>query len=248
MDSEEKRDESSLKMPQGEETKIDYSALNPPEPMGGQSKPVSTGAVKSPSVPPASPPPSGPLSPPPTPPPTNFEPPHRPIVPFLLMIFLSLIVVMAILVFFSWKGWIKIGQNFWHKSTPTPTASPTSSISLTPSNAASPEIIANVNDQIRKKDLENLQDALKLYFVEKGNYPSTDSVLIKTSDSNSVLAQALVLKYLEKLPDDPLAPSDFYGYKSDGTSFELTCVLEDTSDPDGARSGNLYLYKITNTN
>lgn len=219
----------SLKMPQEEEQRIDYSILNQPEPMGG-----SGGSTERPkSLPQKSSTPS------------HLEPPHRPIVPLLLMVFLALIVVAAVLVFFSWKGWIKIGQNFWQKTTPAPTASPT--VTTSPSIENSPEIIANVNDQARKSDLENIQQALKRYFVDKGSFPSTNGSLVKTSDSESILAKALVPTYLEKLPDDPLAPKDFYGYKSDGASYELTCILEDTSDPAGFKNGDLYLYKITNT-
>src|SRR3989344_1034620 len=158
MDS--KSTESSSKTAE-EEQRIDYSALNQPEPMGGSQRPTSF---------PGSLPPQPKTTTPMSPPSADLEPPHRPIVPFLLMIFLALIVVAAFLVFFSWKGWIKIGQNFWQK-TPAPTASPTLTISPSVSTENSPEIIANINDQARKSDLENIQMALKRYFVDKGKYP-----------------------------------------------------------------------------
>lgn len=243
MDQPNLDEDSSLKMPQDEpdSVQIDYSTLNQPEPMGsrptGPRPPTGQATRSTPSM---SAPTSMPAPSAPTASKGDFTP-SRPIVPFLLMFFLAIILVAAVLVFFSWKGWIKVGQNFWHKSSPSPTGTPT----VSPSPEASPKTVTNVNDQIRKSDLENIQQALKRYWVDKGKYPVTLAA-VKTSDTESVLAKALIPDYLEKLPDDPLAPKYYYAYKSDGDTFELTCILEDTSDPAGAKVGDYYLYKITN--
>lgn len=241
MDQPNPDEDGSLKMPPAE-PKIDYSSLNQPEPMGSRSTgPRPQVGQASRSTPAVSAPTSRPAPSAPTASGPDFTP-SRPIVPFLLMFFLAIILVAAVLVFFSWKGWIKVGQNFWHKSSPSPTGTPT----VSPSPEASPETVTNVNDQIRKSDLENIQQALKRYLVDKGKYPITGTA-VKTSDTESVLAKALVPDYLEKLPDDPLAPKYYYAYKSDGDTLELTCILEDTSDPAGTKIGSLYIYKITNT-
>jgi len=213
--------------------------LTPPEPMGGNAPNYQRSAPVSRPVSPVQP-----MTPPPTPTAENLEVPQKSVGPYLLMGFLILILAAGIILFSAWKGWI----SFWGLdkllgrtgTSPTPTAY----ISVSPTATTSPEITANINDQTRKKDLTNLKNALKKYFAEKSQYPQSTTI-IKTSDSANVLAQALVPTYLEKLPDDPTAPQYYYGYKSDGQTFELTCILEDKSDVAGVPVGSLNIYKIT---
>lgn len=239
-------DKSPLKMPPGE-TRIDYSALNQPEPMRSTSAFNAKNANhahqnRKPTV-------SAQGTP-------NFKNP-KPIVPLLLMVFLALAIVVAIFLFFSWKGWLKIAflDKLLGKTSPSPTIvspaltpSQSSQIETSPSlsPARSPEVTTNINDQTRKTDLETIQKALVNYFANNGSYPKTEGAVVKTSDKESPLAQALVPTYLTVLPDDPLAPQYYYGYQSDGANFELTCILEDTSDPAGTKINNYYLYKLTN--
>ena len=92
----------------------------------------------------------------------------------------------------------------------------------------------------------NIKSGLKDYYLAKSEYPK-NATMIKTSDKTSVLAQALVPAYLDSLPDDPQAPQFYYGYKSDGQTFEITAVLEDKSDSSGTIIGSYNIYKITNS-
>ena len=252
---------NSLKMPgKRPETQIDYTALTPPEPMGGnmQNPNLRSMTKTNPSPPPpiSEPPPnqvSPPVSPPPTPsspPPPGpitetMEPAGRPIGSILLMFFIALLLVAGVLAFFSWKGWIKLGglQKYWGGKT-TPSPSPTLSLSSSPTSSPTSEVVTNVNDQIRKADLANIKDALEKYFVANDKFPEASSA-IKTSDSGNILEQALVPKYLDKLPLDPLTPKYYYSYQSDGQTFQLTCVLEDKTDPEGTSVGQYYIYKLT---
>ena len=41
---------------------------------------------------------------------------------------------------------------------------------------------------------------------------------------------------------DPKHPQKYYGYKSDGESYELTCVLDNSEDSEATKVGNLNLY------
>jgi len=207
--------------------------ITPPEPMGGRPEGK-----------------DGTTSPRPGP-----EMPKKPLTPILLMIFLVIILILGVLFFASYKGWIAIFglDKFFAGSRSSPSPSPSVSISpqispnLSPTVTSSGKVISNVNDETRKKDLGDLKTALKRYYAEKSSYPQSPT-MIKTSDKTSILYGALVPAYLEKLPDDPLAPQYYYGYKSDGQSFELTAALEDKSDPSGnLSSGGLNIYKITNS-
>lgn len=174
---------------------------------------------------------------------------------YLVMIFLVIILIVGGVLFAAWKGWISIGIFEGGKTTPAPTlsASPEISPEINPqispqgslSPSSSPQTTANVNDETRKKDLANIKNALKKYYDQKSVYP-VSLTIVKTSDQNGSLYLALVPGYIESLPDDPTAPSLYYGYKSDGQTFELTAVLEDKSDAAGTMTNGYNLYKITN--
>ncbi|KKQ18276.1 MAG: hypothetical protein US31_C0006G0007 [Berkelbacteria bacterium GW2011_GWA1_36_9] len=208
----------------------------PPEPMGqkpGEQNPV--------SQPPVSAPTSAPEQMP--------GPPHKPALSYVMIVILVIILILGTLLFASWRGWIGSQP----KSSPTASTSPKISPAISsvlptasPEASSSSVTTTNVNDETRKKDLANIKSALKKYYAVKAEYPASDSV-IKTSDANSVLAQAIVPTYLQSLPNDPLAPNFYYGYKSDGQTFEITTVLEDKSDSSGTMTGNLNIYKVTDS-
>ena len=218
----------------------------PPEPMGGQPPPASSNA--STPVPVVSEP--KPVSPSRQ----NLEMPKKPVGSYIVIILLILLLVAGVLVFAAWKGWISLGGlseilNGGVTTTATPSAgkiSPQISpvVTSSPSTSSSPAVTVNVNDETRKKDLANLKNALEKYFTDKAGYPLAITK-IKTSDQNNVLIQALVPNYLSQIPDDPLAPKYYYSYKSDGQSFELTCVLEDKSDNAGKITGDYNVYTVT---
>lgn len=101
-------------------------------------------------------------------------------------------------------------------------------------------------DQIRKADLQAIAQALEQYYQDNNQYP-VSTTIDRTNDLSGRLNKALVPKYLDKLPIDPLDPGKYYGYKSPtGQEFELTAILEVTSDPEGELDNDLYLYKLTN--
>jgi hypothetical protein len=101
-------------------------------------------------------------------------------------------------------------------------------------------------DQQRKGDLVQIKGALEKYFEENQSYPIAKK-LEKTFDVKSASYKALVPKYLNEMPIDPVSPTKFYGYQSsDGTSFKLSAVLDNLDDPEGVKKGDLTLYILTN--
>lgn len=151
-----------------------------------------------------------------------------------LIIALVVILFLGVLVFASWEGWISLGgiEKLWKKSaTTTTTTTPTATDTT------------NANDKQRKTDLADLKAALAKYYQAQQAYPVALTTQ-KTSDTTNVLS-ALVPTYIAKLPIDPLTPTYYYGYKSDGKTFEITAVLEDKTTTGGTQVGTLYLYKVT---
>ncbi|MEK7142656.1 MAG: type II secretion system protein GspG [Patescibacteria group bacterium] len=225
-----------LTMPPGEAAGgIGGSNLRPPEPMGG-----TPSSIYPTPVAPA----------PPTITPQMEPPPKKGLGSVVLIILLIIILILGVLVFISWKGWISLGglEKLWGGGQPTasPTLTPGLETTESPTVTTSPEITTNVNDQIRKSNLLTIKSALKKYYIDNSTYPESLNIS-KTSDINGSLAKNLIPSYLEELPDDPLSPQYWYGYKSDGLTFELTAVLEDKSDPEGIMSGSNFLYKITDS-
>lgn len=101
-------------------------------------------------------------------------------------------------------------------------------------------------DAQRKTDLRSMKSALMLYKTDHGKYPSSDGKVVKTNDAKNVLQDLVSKGYLSKLPVDPNDPKTWYGYKSDGTTFELWGALEDKTDPDGQQQGAYFIFKLTN--
>lgn len=153
-----------------------------------------------------------------------------------LIIVLVVILFLGVLVFASWEGWISLGglEKLWKKSATTTTTTTATTTDTT-----------NVNDKQRKTDLADLKAALTKYFQAKQAYPIA-ATSQKTSDATSALS-VLVPTYIAKLPADPLSPTYYYSYISDGKTFTLSAVLEDKTDATGVQSGTLYLYKVTDT-
>ncbi|MFA6493115.1 MAG: hypothetical protein WCV58_03195 [Patescibacteria group bacterium] len=218
--------------------------ITPPEPMGQKPGEQTGNVAPSPvqSIPSSTPPP-------------NLKPlpgPKKPILPFVIIIFLVVVLITGALFFAAWKGWITLGGLF-KGSTPEVTVSPKvspaiSSIlpSTSPEESSSPTTTTNVNDETRKADLLKIKNALKEYYDSQNSYP-VSATATKTSDSSSVLAEALVPAYLTNLPDDPAAPQFYYGYKSDGKTFELTASLENMADTSGVGMGGYNIYKVTDS-
>ena len=110
------------------------------------------------------------------------------------------------------------------------------------SSTASPDLFAR--DAQRKADLKSIELALISYFATNNKYPSTGGVEIQTRTPGNVLAKVLVPAYFTSLPVDPWTDKYYYGYKSDGNSYELNALLGNLSDTDGTIVGGNNLYII----
>lgn len=118
---------------------------------------------------------------------------------------------------------------------------------ISPAPTPTPTGTAEERDKQRKSDLKKIQDALLAYKVQNGKYPSTSSAIEKTKDVTSNLKNALVPKYLDSLPVDPINDKYYYGYKSDdGSKCEITSILENLTDPDGENfNGTVLIYRLS---
>ena len=101
-------------------------------------------------------------------------------------------------------------------------------------------------DVQRLKDLTDLQTALNRYKAVVGSYPKTAG--LEQTRSSVTLLNALVPSYMSAIPVDPLSDSNWYEYQSDGTTFTLRAIAEDSSNAK-AKQGVAYSYfEITSTN
>ncbi len=120
-------------------------------------------------------------------------------------------------------------------TTPAPTPAPT---------ITGPSAGLLARDSQRKTDLRAIETALRSYFEAKGKYPNTSGKVIQTRTEGNILLKTLVPTYLSLLPVDPWTDKYYYGYKSDGSSYELTAVLGNNSDVEGTMTGGLNLFII----
>jgi len=111
----------------------------------------------------------------------------------------------------------------------------------------------NVNDAMstgrdarRQADLTTLASALELYKDSKGSYPSTNNLLSRMDSSNIPCREFIAGDFLSRCPSDPTGLPSFYGYKSDGSSYELTAVLENLNDPNCVVEGTICIFRIYN--
>jgi hypothetical protein len=110
--------------------------------------------------------------------------------------------------------------------------------------------LAKQRDAQRKKDLADIKNALEQYWVDNGAYPDVDDeVQIASSD---VVFDALVQRYLTKMPVDPLNTTYYYSYnvKRDTsgaiTGYYLRSVLEDHFDPSALQGQQYFYYQVIN--
>lgn len=162
---------------------------------------------------------------------------HKSSLPLILI--LALLLIAGGLFLASWMGWINLFglEKLWGGGKTTTTPATTEPTTTTPTATT-----ANINDAKRKEDLINLKTALKKYYTATQSYPVA-ATTEKTLDAAAL--KVLIPDYITALPVDPLSPTYYYGYKSDGKTFELTAVLEDKTDPSGITAGTIFLYRIT---
>lgn len=99
-------------------------------------------------------------------------------------------------------------------------------------------------DAQRKVDLRAIESALQSYHAAFGRYPTTSNKEIQTRTKYNALGTALVPNYIETLPVDPMTDKYYYGYKSDGSSYELSALLGNDQDIEGSMTGGKNLFII----
>lgn len=126
-----------------------------------------------------------------------------------------------------------------------PEATSTPSPVSFPEPAPSPVVTSEERDNQRIADIDNLGTQLAAYYAAGGSYPSTDGETEKIISGAIELSiyEALVPAYLTILPVDS-NPQFYYGYTSDGSSYELTSVLENQDHPECVLAGNYCVRKI----
>lgn len=119
-------------------------------------------------------------------------------------------------------------------------------LSPTPTPMADKKVSAEDNrDNDRINDIMAISLALEQYANNHGGqYPQTVSAE-KISDETSNVFQILKAGgYFLQLINDPLPDKFYYGYNSDGQSYEITAVLENQSGGRCVIEGNYCLYKF----
>lgn len=158
------------------------------------------------------------------------------VLPILLIIVLLLIAGVALAYFMNWIS-LPFLDSLLGREQPTEEVAPAEGTA---------EVTPYPEDTQRKNDLQQIKAALEKYFEDSQKYPVA-KVLENSSKTTSTIYQALAPNYLETMPTDPASPSKYYGYQSaDGTSFELSAVLDNPDDTEGVKRGNLMLYILTN--
>ncbi|MBU4338650.1 hypothetical protein KKB43_05340 [Patescibacteria group bacterium] len=99
-------------------------------------------------------------------------------------------------------------------------------------------------DDRRIINLDFYSQALEDYLKNNEKYPIAEETE-KISDENSNIFQ--ILKnggYIAESYKDPSGGDKYYGYKSDGVSYELSAVLEDNKDSRCNIEGNYCVYRL----
>jgi len=102
--------------------------------------------------------------------------------------------------------------------TPAPTAAPT----------AVPSPIAEILDQTRKDDLQQIAAALEKYYDKKKEYPTTGGNLQTVCTYEEIDAGCKLKDFLDPIPSDPRgdAAQNGYWYASDGKSYSLIAIVD----------------------
>ena len=98
-------------------------------------------------------------------------------------------------------------------------------------------------DAKRKADLREISLALANVAASSQpfGYPKTDG-LVRLDQAPEITRQ--LAAFLDEVPADPQSPDRYYGYESNGNGFKLTAVMEDQSDQQGTKVGDLLLFVI----
>lgn len=129
-------------------------------------------------------------------------------------------------------------------ASPVASAQPAVSPVASPSPASSP--IPKSLDEMYKKEAATIQAALTQYYKKHKKYPLSSTFNEGRTDKETTALKVLVAEgFIASLPKPADAPTYWYGYLSDGKTYDLTVRLRDISDPGGKydQLGN-YLYTI----
>lgn len=150
---------------------------------------------------------------------------------FKLLILILVVVVVAIGAYYAYTTFIS-----------PPTKSSSTSDAVTSPEAT--DLSVKTPDETRKADLANLQSALKNYYAAMGKYPVSDKITFLGEESNVLQTELVVGNYVSQIPLDPAYPDKKYGYISNGTTFTLSAVLDDSTDLEVVVENGLNLYKV----
>jgi len=101
---------------------------------------------------------------------------------------------------------------------------------------------AEKRDKQRLLDLDSISLMLWHYKEKNGSYPISDSVA-KLNEDNSVVSEIRSANVGEKIPTDP-SGKYYYGYESDGETYELSAVFENKKDTRCELEGSLCIYRL----
>jgi len=116
--------------------------------------------------------------------------------------------------------------------TPLPTISPLSTDTpmptVGPTTTAVPGAVAEVLDQTRKDDLEQIAAALEKYYDKKKEYPNSGGNLQTVCTYQEIDAGCKLKDYIDPIPGDPRGESgtNGYWYNSDGKSYMLIAEMD----------------------
>jgi len=111
-----------------------------------------------------------------------------------------------------------------------------------PENVVDTKVLPKTPDEQRKADLLAVAAALEKYKADNGGYPIA-TVRERIDQATSVLQLKLLPEYLTKIPADSVI-SKYYDYSSDGSTYELSAVLDSSTDTEGVMVGNKMIYTV----
>jgi len=97
-------------------------------------------------------------------------------------------------------------------------------------------------DEQRVSDLDSISLMLWHCKEQRGNYPISNLV-INLNKNDNIISEIKSVNAGEEIPKDP-SEKYFYGYKSDGETYELSAVLENRSDARCETEGNFCFYRF----
>lgn len=116
--------------------------------------------------------------------------------------------------------------------TPRPrTAAPpaaTSTATAMPTPTVEPGPAAQMRDTTRKRDLQEIEDALERYYRKKKEYPSTSGNVQTACKYSDIDALCKLKDFLDPIPTDPVGDpgENGYWYASDGKTYMVIAAME----------------------